>query len=100
MASTRLRLASVFAVAAIAVGACSSTPSAPAGSGAAGGNDCTAGAAKGGANLQIPDVVAGQVNVAMGLIGPPDDRGWGPGPYEGRPYPWQHLAGRHVPLNE
>jgi len=96
MASTRLRLASVFAVAAIAVGACSSTPSAPAGSGAAGGNDCTAGAAKGGANLQIPDVVAGKFNVAMVLIGPHDDGGWSQAHYEGLQYLCQHLAGSHV----
>jgi basic membrane protein A and related proteins len=96
MASTRLRLASVFAVAAIAVGACSSTPSAPAGSAAAGGNDCTAGAAKGGANLQIPDVVAGKFNVAMVLIGPHDDGGWSQAHYEGLQYLCQHLADSHV----
>jgi len=96
MASTRLRLASVFAMAAIAVGACSSTPSAPAGSAAAGGNDCTAGAAKGGANLQIPDVVAGKFNVAMVLIGPHDDGGWSQAHYEGLQYLCQHLADSHV----
>src|SRR5437867_13397438 len=94
MASTRLRLASVFAVAAIAVGACSSTPSAPAGSGAAGGNDCTAGAALGGADPQIPDGVAGEFNVAVVLFGPHDVCGWGPAPYRGRPYPCPHLARR------
>src|SRR2546426_190443 len=96
MASTRLRLASLFAAAAIAVGACSSTPSAPAGSGGAAGNDCTAGAAQGGANLQIPDVVAGKFNVAMVLIGPHDDGGWSQAHYEGLQYLCQHLAGSQV----
>jgi basic membrane protein A and related proteins len=97
MASTRLRLASLFAVAAIAVGACgSSTASAPAGSAAAGGNDCTAGSAQGGANLQIPDVVAGKFNVAMVLIGPHDDGGWSQAHYEGLQYLCQNLAGSHV----
>ncbi len=115
MASTRLRLATLFAVAAIAAGACSSQPS-PAGStgtaggsaGAAGGSagaggasagtggDCTAGAAKAGANLQIPDVVAGKFNVAMVLIGPHDDGGWSQAHYEGLQYLCSHLADSHV----
>jgi basic membrane protein A len=95
MVSTRLRLASLVAAAAIAVGACgSSTPSASGGGGGAGG--CTAGAAQGGANLQIPDVVAGQFNVAMVLIGPHDDGGWSQAHYEGLQYLCQHLAGSHV----
>jgi basic membrane protein A and related proteins len=99
MASTRLRLASLFAVAAIAVGACSSTPSAsaPGGSGgAAAGNDCTAGAGKGGTSLQIPDVVSGKFNIGMVLIGPHDDGGWSQAHYEGLQYVCQHLAGTHV----
>jgi basic membrane protein A len=118
MSSSRLRLASMLAAAAIVAGACSSTPgasgpgasapagsapaaSAPAGSGPANsggtggnGNDCTAGAAKGG--LQIPDVVAGKFNVAMVLIGPHDDGGWSQAHYEGLQYLCQHLPDTHV----
>ena len=94
MASTRLRLASLFAVAAIAAGACNATAS-PGASGAAGG-DCTAGSAKAGANLQVPDVVAGQFNVAMVLIGPHDDGGWSQAHYEGLQYLCKNLAGSHV----
>jgi basic membrane protein A len=95
MVSTRLRLASLVAVAAIAVGACgSSTPSASGGGGGASG--CTAGAAQGGANLQIPDVVAGKFNVAMVLIGPHDDGGWSQAHYEGLQYVCQHLDNTHV----
>jgi len=54
MASTRLRLVSLFAVAAIAAGACNATAS-PGASGTAAGNDCTAGTGSG--NLQVPDVL-------------------------------------------
>jgi basic membrane protein A len=96
MVSTRLRLASLVAAAAIAVGACgSSTPSAS-GGGGGGTSDCTAGAAQGGANLQIPDVVSGKFNVAMVLIGPHDDGGWSQAHYEGLQYLCQNLAGSHV----
>jgi len=99
MASTRLRLASLLAVTAIVVGACSSTPKAsgPAGSGTTG--DCAAGAAKGGtdaAALQVPDVVAGKFNVAMVLIGPHDDGGWSQAHYEGLQYLCQHIPDSHV----
>ena len=104
MASTRLRLASLFAATVIVVGACGSTPGAsgPAGgsgAGASGGtaNDCAAGAAKGGtAQLQVPDVVAGKFNVAMVLIGPHDDGGWSQAHYEGLQYLCQNLPGSHV----
>ncbi|HEY7131358.1 MAG TPA: BMP family ABC transporter substrate-binding protein [Candidatus Limnocylindrales bacterium] len=95
MGSTRLRLASLVATAAIAVGACSSAT--PAASGNAGGTgDCTAGSAQAGANLQIPDVVSGKFNVAMVLIGPHDDGGWSQAHYEGLQYLCQNLAGSHV----
>jgi basic membrane protein A len=95
MGSTRLRLASLFAVTALAVGACgSATPAASGGGGS--GSDCTAGAAQGGANLQIPDVVAGKFNVAMVLIGPHDDGGWSQAHYEGLQYLCQNLPGSHV----
>ena len=97
MVSTRLRLASLVAVAAIAVGACgSATPSASGGAGGGAGGDCTAGAAQSGANLQIPDVVSGKFNVAMVLIGPHDDGGWSQAQYEGLQYLCQHLPGTHV----
>ena len=111
MASTRLRLASLFAATVIVVGACTtpaaSTPasgaassapaaSAPAGSAAAS-NDCNAGAAKGGtAALQVPDVVAGKFNVAMVLIGPHDDGGWSQAHYEGLEYLCANLPDTHV----
>ena len=93
MASTRLRLVSLFAVAAIAAGACNATAS-PGASGTAAGNDCTAGTGSG--NLQVPDVVAGKFNVAMVLIGPHDDGGWSQAHYEGLQYLCQHLADSHV----
>ena len=96
MASTRLRLASLVAAAAVVVGACSSTPaaSAPAGSGSGG---CQAGSAQGGSsNLQVPDVVAGKFNVAMVLIGPHDDGGWSQAHYEGLQYLCQNMADSHV----
>src|SRR3954471_7887961 len=98
MASTRLRLASLFAGAADAVGACSSTTSpgtsGAAASGAAGGG--TACAAGTGTSLQIPDVEAGKFNVGMVLIGPHDDGGWSQAHYEGLQYLCQNLAGSHV----
>ena len=99
MASTRLRLASLFAATVIVVGACSSTPKAsgPAGSGGTSA-DCAAGAAKGDkpAALQVPDVVTGKFNVAMVLIGPHDDGGWSQAHYEGLQYLCQHIPDSHV----
>jgi basic membrane protein A len=87
-------------VAAIVVGACGSTasPGASGGTTASGGtaSDCTAGAAQGGANLQIPDVVAGKFNVAMVLIGPHDDGGWSQAHYEGLQYLCKNLPDSHV----
>jgi basic membrane protein A and related proteins len=98
MASTRLRLASLLATAAIVAGACSTTPaaSAPTSSGGTAANDCTAGTGKGGASLQIPDVVAGKFNVGMVLIGPHDDGGWSQAHYEGLQYVCQNLPDSHV----
>ena len=95
MASTRLRLVSLVAAAAVVVGACSSTPAASGPAGSAG-SDCQAGSAKAAANLQVPDVVAGKFNVAMVLIGPHDDGGWSQAHYEGLQYLCQNLAGSHV----
>ena len=99
MASTRLRLASLFAATVVVVGACSSTPkaSAPAGSAVAA-NDCAAGSAAAGgtAALQVPVVVAGKFNVAMVLIGPHDDGGWSQAHYEGLQYLCTNLPDTHV----
>jgi basic membrane protein A len=94
MASTRLRLVSLFAATVIVVGACSSTPSASGGAT----SDCAAGSAKGdnAAALQVPDVVAGKFNVAMVLIGPHDDGGWSQAHYEGLQYLCQHVPDTHV----
>src|SRR2546428_12721406 len=94
MSSRRLGLLSLLAIASLAFGACSSAPKASVG--ARGGTACAATGTQGGANLQIPDVVAGKFNVAMVLIGPHDDGGWSQAHYEGLQYLCQHLAGSHV----
>src|SRR3954471_14418260 len=96
MTSTRLRLASLVAAATIVVGACGSTPAGSGGAAASGSSDCTAGAAPGGAGVQVPDVVAGKFNVAMVLIGPHNDGGWSQAHYEGLQFLCQNLAGSHV----
>jgi basic membrane protein A len=98
MATTRLRLTSLFAAAVIVVGACSSTPKASAPAASGGGEACAAGAAKGdnAAALQVPDVVAGKFNVAMVLIGPHDDGGWSQAHYEGLQYLCQNIPDSHV----
>jgi basic membrane protein A len=46
--------------------------------------------------LQIPDAVEGQFNVAMVLIGPHDDGGWSQAHYEGLQYVCENLADSHV----
>src|SRR6185369_8663767 len=98
MASTGLRLASLFAATVIVVGACSSTPKASGPAASGGTADCAAGSAKGdnAAALQVPDVVAGKFNVAMVLIGPHDDGGWSQAHYEGLQYLCQHIPDSHV----
>ena len=97
MASTRLRLASLVAATAVVVGACGTSPAASGGAAGSGGTaECQAGAAQAGANLQVPDVVAGKFNVAMVLIGPHSDGGWSQAHYEGLQYLCQHLADSHV----
>src|SRR6476659_4586829 len=98
MASTRLRLASLFAATVIVVGACSSTPKASGPAGSGGTSDCAAGSAKGdnAAALQVPDVVAGKFNVAMVLIGPHDDGGWSQAHYEGLQYLCQKMPDSHI----
>src|SRR6266576_1230555 len=94
MASRRLRLLSLLAIASLAFGACSSTPKASAG--ASGGTACAATGTQGGANLQIPDIEAGKFNVAMVLIGPHDDGGWSQAHYEGLQYVCDHIPDSHV----
>src|SRR5215210_1111208 len=96
MASTRLRLASLVAATAVVVGACGSSPAASGAAGSGGTAECQAGAAQAGANLQVPDVVAGKFNVAMVLIGPHSDGGWSQAHYEGLQYLCQHMPDSHV----
>jgi basic membrane protein A len=91
MTTKRLRWVSLLATASLVVGACSSTPAASTGSGAA--TNC---AGTGGTNLQLPDVEAGKFNVAMVLIGPHDDGGWSQAHYEGLQYVCEKVADSHV----
>ena len=94
MATRRLRLLSLLAIASLAFGACSSTPKASAG--ASGGTACAATGTQGGANLQIPDIEAGKFNVAMVLIGPHDDGGWSQAQYEGLQFVCNNVPNSHV----
>jgi basic membrane protein A len=100
MATRRLRLLSLLAIASLAFGACSSTPKASAGASgapaASGGTACAATGTQGGANLQIPDVEAGKFNVAMVLIGPHDDGGWSQAHYEGLQFVCNNVPNSHV----
>src|SRR4051794_40955867 len=114
MVATRVRLLSLFAVAALAFGACSGTagsvaPNGSAGANASGGaggsaaanasagsSACAGTGTQGGANLQIPDVEQGKFNVAMVLIGPHDDGGWSQAHYEGLQYLCENMEGSHV----
>src|SRR5256885_1925812 len=57
---------------------------------------CSASGTAAGAQLQIPDVVAGKFNVAMVLIGPHDDGGWSQAHYEGLQYVCDHIPDSHV----
>src|SRR2546429_3454431 len=98
MASRRLRLLSLLAIASLAFGACSSTPKASAG--ASGGTACAATGTQGGANLQIPDIEAGKFNGAMVLIGPHHDRGWSQAPYEGLHYAFNNDPDNHPAYNQ
>ena len=105
MTSRLLKPLSLLAAGALIVSACSSGggSTSPAASGAASAapssaapssaTACEAGAAAG---TQIPDVVAGQFNVAMVLIGPHNDGGWSQAHYDGLVYMCEHVAGTHV----
>src|SRR3954470_2954411 len=114
MVATRVRLLSLFAVAALAFGACSGTAGSgapigsaganasagaggsPAANGSAGSAACAGTGTQGGANLQIPDVETGKFNVAMVLIGPHDDGGWSQAHYEGLEYLCQNMPDTHI----
>jgi basic membrane protein A len=91
MATRRLRLLSLLAIASLAFGACSNVGGSAAPSG---GTACAATGA--GTNLQIPDIEAGKFNVAMVLIGPHDDGGWSQAHYEGLQYVCQNVDNSHV----
>jgi basic membrane protein A len=105
MTATRLRLLSLFAIAVLMFGACSSTPGGSASSsgspgasasGAANASCAGTGTQAGGTDLQIPDVEAGKFNVAMVLIGPHDDGGWSQAHYEGLQYLCQNMPDAHI----
>ena len=118
MVATRLRLLTLLTTAVVIFGACSSptasgsaapatgssaapasagaSSSAAAASGSAAASDCAGTGAAAGANLQIPDVVAGKFNVAMVLIGPHNDNGWSQAHYEGLQYICEHVPDSHV----
>lgn len=88
------RLAALGALTALAVvgstvGVTAQSPSAA----APAGTDCASAA---GTTVQIPDVVDGQFNIAMVLIGPHDDGGWSQAHYEGLMYVCEHVADTHV----
>jgi len=107
----------VIVTTALIVGACSTTGSSAAPTGAASAAppsavastapsepatsvppaaDCAGTGAAAGADLQIPDVEAGKFNVAMVLIGPHDDGGWSQAHYEGLQYVCENVPDTHV----
>ncbi len=101
MASTRLRLTSLLATFALVLGACNSAGAGASGNASGGTSQapaatCSEGAAKAGADLQIPDIEQGKFNIAMVLIGPHDDGGWSQAHYEGLKYVCQHMANAHI----
>jgi basic membrane protein A len=99
MAQHRLGALASLVTGALVLAACSTTPPAGSGSGASGGGGgaaCAGTGAKGGANLQIPEIEQGKFNVAMVLIGPHDDGGWSQAHYEGLQYICQHVPDTHV----
>lgn len=74
------RLATLTALTALAVAGSGIGVAAQSPDAGAPGGTCASGA---GTTVQIPDVVEGQFNVAMVLIGPHDDGGWSQAHYEG-----------------
>ena len=97
MVSRRLKFATTVFAGMLVAGACATAPGgSPGPSGSAAASGCQAGAAQGGANVQIPEVVAGKFNVAMVLIGPHDDGGWSQAHYEGLQYVCDNVDNSHV----
>ncbi len=97
----RLSWSAVLLTAIVLVGACNSAggSSAPSGAAASGGASaaCAGTGTQGGsADLQIPDIEQGKLNVAMVLIGPHDDGGWSQAHYEGLQYLCEHVPDSHV----
>jgi len=95
MVSRQLRFASTLIAGLFVAAACSQAPGGSAGS-SAGATGCQAGAAQGGASVQIPEVESGKFNVAMVLIGPHDDGGWSQAHYEGLLYVCENVENSHV----
>ena len=93
MITRRSRLLTLLTAATLVAGACGTAASPSPG---ASGTACAGTGTQGGANLQIPDVQAGNFNVAMVLIGPHDDGGWSQAHYEGLQYVCQNVADSHV----
>jgi len=95
MARTSFARLSLLTAALLVLGACSTTPGSS--SSAAAGDRCAGvGTVGGQGELQIPDAVEGQFNVAMVLIGPHDDGGWSQAHYEGLQYVCENIEGSHV----
>src|SRR5215207_5890691 len=95
MARTSFARLSLLTAALLVLGACSTTPGSS--SSAAAGDRCAGvGTVGGQGELQIPDAVEGQFNVAMVLIGPHDDGGWSQAHYEGLQYVCENMEGTHV----
>ena len=95
MVRTSFARLSLLTAALLVLGACSTTPGSS--SSAAAGDRCAGvGTVGGQGELQIPDAVEGQFNVAMVLIGPHDDGGWSQAHYEGLQYVCENIEGSHV----
>jgi basic membrane protein A len=82
------KVASVVAAAAIVAGGTAVSAQSP--SAAAPASDCLAG------GPQVPDIVEGQFNVAMVLIGPHNDGGWSQAHHEGLVYVCENVPETHV----
>jgi basic membrane protein A len=98
MTPKRLKLLSLLATAALTIGACgASTGASSSAAASAAADECAGSGTQAGATeLQIPDVVADKLNVAMVLIGPHDDGGWSQAHYEGLQYVCQNVENSHV----
>ncbi len=93
MASRRITAFGLIVAATVVIGACTSGGGG-ASAAASGASECEAGGSADAA--QIPDIVDGQFNVAMVLIGPHNDSGWSQAHYEGLQYICQNVPGTHI----